>query len=697
MLITLDKHLVVNKEMIESPNLCDRFSKEDLTRIGDACYLGYTRDLASRSAWEKRMQAAMDLAMQYSPGKTWPWPNCSNVVFPLVTLGALQFSSRAYSNIVQGTDVVHYRVVGEDPTGALLAQAYRIGAHMSWQVLEEDKGWEEQYDRLLINLSIVGCAFIKDFFSGRTACPVSELVLAKDLVVDYFAKSIEDAARKTQHVQLYRNKIYEHVKDGLFRDVLSESWYNGTPALPSPPNTADSRIGINPPQPDEDTPFQFLEQHRYLDLDGDGYAEPYIVTLEKVSRCTARIVARFESEEDVQRMLNKDIVRIKATEYYTKYSFIPAPDGSIYDIGYGIFLGPINEAVNSGINQLLDSGTMQNSMGGFLGRGAKIRGGVYTMAPWEWRRVDSTGDDLRKSLVPFPERQPSTVMFQLINLLIEYANRVAGTVDQAVGVSPGQNTPAETSRNTAEAGMQVYSTIFKRIWRSTKESFKKRHMLNARYLPTEKKFGTGGQFVKQEDYKSNPDNVIPSADPNITSQSQRVARADILRQAAASVPGYNREQVERKFLRAMQVDDIELVYPGPDKVLPLPNPKMQIEEMKLKGKQMDLDFKKQELILNLHENRKLTMAQIRKLEAESIKLLAEVQNDRAAAQIAAFETAINTLKAHNDMINERIETLSKVTQGDGDEKGSNSGERGVPGVANSSGDSGADGASGSVA
>jgi chaperonin GroES len=610
------------------------------------------------------MNAGMDLAMQIQHGKNFPWPNCSNVIFPLITIAALQFSARSYTNIIQGTDIVRYRVTNTDENGLLRDQADRISRHMSWQVLEEDTAWEQEHDRLLINLGIVGTNFIKTSYSASQRCIISELVMARDFVLDYYAKSVESCARKTQVIPLYRNEIYERVKSKVFRDILAEDWYVGSRQQITTTTQSDHRQGMDPPVFEDEAPFRTLEQHRFLDLDKDGYAEPYVVTIDELSHKVLRIAARFDKEEDVERTTSKEILRIRPMEYYTKYSFIPAPDGGIYDVGFGILLGPLNEAVNSGINQLLDSGTMQNSMGGFLGRGAKIRGGVYTMAPWEWKRVDSTGDDLRKSMIPYPERQPSAVMFNLLGLLIQYTDRISGTTDPMVGENVGQNTPAETSRSMIEQGSQIYNMVFKRVWRSLKEEFKKRHVLNGIFLNSTKKFGTGGSFVRREDYISNPDLVVPSADPNVTSTAMRVQQAAGLRQAAMQVPGYDIPEVERNFIRALRIEGIDKFYPGADKVPPLPNPKAQLEEMKLKGKAMQFQHEKQLFVLGLMEERRLNNAKIVQLQAQTVSLIENVGVSQAALQIQAFDSAVAALQSHNDMLNSNIETMSGGNEDD---------------------------------
>lgn len=683
-MFTLRKHLTIDDELTKAPNLTGRLDPEDRTAIGNRVYEGYIRDKASREPWERRMEAGMDLAMQIQKDKNFPWSGCSNVVFPLITIAALQFSARSYPNLITGEEVVKYRIVGER-NQENRDRADRISKHMSWQVLEEDSCWEEQHDRLLINLGIVGTNFIKTYFSPKLKHNVSELVLARDLVMDYYAKSVETCGRKTHTIPMYPNEIYTAATSGVFADdTLTAEWYTARPAQPLPETSnKDMRAGLVQPPPEVDSAFQFLEQHCLLDLDGDGYAEPYIATVEFTSKCLVRLVARWETMDDVERNASGKIVQIRSMEYFTKYSFLPAPDGSIYDLGFGVLLGPLNESVDSGINQLLDSGTMQNSMGGFLGRGAKIRGGVYTMAPWEWKRVDSTGDDLRKNLVPFPERAPSDVMFKLIGLLINYADRIAGTVDQMVGENPGQNTPASTSQNMTEQGMKVYNAIFKRVWRSMKKEFEKLHRLNGLYLPAMISFGDKEHKIRREDYTTSSEQVCPVADPHVTSEQQRMLKAQAVRVAAHEVPGYDIPETERRFLKAMQVDDIDKVYPGPDKVPPLPNPKMQVEQLKVEIKKMELSEKRRQFMSELQISIKKTYAEIAVLRAQEAEILAGISNDRNELQLKAFEIAINALTEHNAMQNERMQTLSQMGESDGEGSDSGSGAGGVSPVAKS--------------
>ena len=668
-MLELDSKLTLNESAIGSPNLCDRFEDDDLRRIGEECWQGYNLDEMSRRDWLRRNEAGMDLALQISEDKTFPWPGCSNVAFPLVTIAAMQFHARAYPSLIAGTDVVKCAIVGPDEGGVKADRAERIGAHMSWQRLYEDKAWEPQEDAGLLNLCIVGTNFKKSYKSSDGIC-VSELVLAKDLVLNYWAKSTEACPRKTHILPMFRNEVYENVMRGKWRDILEETWYkaNPTPTQTQQQRDRDKRQGLTRPgQSDDTATLTFLEQHCNLDLDQDGYAEPYIITFERESKCVVRIVTRFDSEGSVERVAggaNKGkIIRIEAREYFTKKEFIPSPDGGIYGIGFGVFLGPLNEAVNSLVNMLLDCGTMQTTRGGFLGRGAKIRGGVYTFAPFEWKRVDSTGDDLRKSLVPLEVGEPSAVLFQLLSLLINYTNRIAGTTDMMVGENPGQNTPAETARTMVEMGQKIYTAIFKRLWRATKEEFRKLYIMNSLYLDPMKTYPGG---ATREDYLGSPDEVQPVADPSVTSETSRVQLSTAVKQAAMSTPGYNHDAVEKRWLKAMHVENIDEVFPGTEGQPPQKGEKLQIAELKEQGAGQrlaaELQTRQQEFIMTLMEQRRVNNAEIMAKQAEAQARMADAASEQQYAEVAAINARISMLNTENDSINKQIDQMLKAAE-----------------------------------
>lgn len=658
--VKLSRAITLDEAAVKAPNLCDRFAEGDLATIGDEVWEGYRRDKQSRVRWERRNEAGMDLALQIQKDKSFPWVNCSNVAFPLVTIAAMQYHARAYPSIITGEDIVKCRVIGEDGDGTITARADRISTHMSWQVLEQDVAWEEQHDRLLLNVGIVGCAFVKSYYAAAEGHNVSELVLAKDLVIDYWAKSVEAAPRKTQIVPLYRNDIYERVRRGTYRDVLKESWYLNTPQRTDTGDAQqarqDTRQGLNPPEPDDTTPFRGLEQHVLMDLDDDGYAEPYIITIEEGSKTVLRIVTGFDKLEHVEQDSRNRVVAIQRMQYYTKYPFIPSPDGGLYDIGFGVLLGPLNESVNSAINQLFDAGTMATTAGGFLGRGVKIRGGVYAFDPFGWNRVDSTGDDLHKGIFPLPVREPSNVLFQLLSLLINYTNRISGANDMMVGENPGQNTPAETSRSMIAEGMKIYNAIFKRTWRAMKEEFRKLYVLNAIYLPRRFSFGPSGSFVLKEDYLGNPNAIAPAADPNISSEGEALHQAQVLAQRAATTPGYDTDAVERRLLKLMKVPAPDEIFGGKEKFPPGKDTKLAIAELNAQVKEHELQSKMALEAGWLQTEARKIDAEIANLQAELQIKLVELDGDVQDREVAKINAMVSMMKSQADAMRVRADT-----------------------------------------
>ena len=662
-MLKITSKIKLDKSVIESPNITDQFTPEELDAIGEYCWQGWQADSQSRGPWLRRTEAAMNLAMQIEKEKTFPWPGASNVIFPLISIAALNFSARAYGSIISAPELVHYIILSGNVDQAVADQAIRLGQHMSFQLLEQDTSWEEQHDRLFINLAIVGINFIKSKYDTIKRHNIGELVLARDLVVNYWSKDLASSPRITQEFEMSRNDLVSAIRSDSMRDVTDEAWFKQPPPIvPNSSTEKDNRRGTDPEfVPDYDTPFQLLEQHRDIDLDCDGYAEPWIITFDRFSKKVLRIVLNCDREEDIERNDDKEIIKVKKTEYYTKYSFIPAPDGGFYDVGFGVLMGPLNEGVNTAINQLFDAGTIANLGGGFLGRGAKLRNGQMAWKPGEWKNIDSTGDDLRKSMVPVPAPEPSTVLFQLLGLLIEYTNQLAGSTDAVLAKNPGQNTPAETSRNMMESGLQIYSTIFKRIWRSMKEEFKKYHVLNAKYLPTTTTFGHGKSVIRREDYLTNPDWARPAADPNTISAAQRLNQAMLVREAAmTSNGGYNMEEVERNYLKSLRVQNLDTIFPGFEAVPPGEDPKMQIEKMKAEIEAKDQQLEQWKFIKEWQEAIRLNSAKIQLLEAQAAGIFADIEESKAASARESYNAFISGLYDHNEMLNERVRTTLEV-------------------------------------
>ena len=647
-------------EIVSLPNIADILEEADLNTISYNVYKGFQADLESRSAWEKRTEDAMKLALQVAEAKSFPWPGASNVKFPLITIAALQFHARSYPVLINGETPVQCRVIGDDPTGAKDARAHRVAQFMSYQILEQDTTWESEMDRVLISQPIVGCAFKKSYFDPILKYNVSEHILAKDFVVNYWTKHLDTSPRITQIQYLSKNDIYERVARGLWCEMKE-----GRPAAVPQSNMTlaqNKAQGMSAPDSiDDSTPYEILEQHTFIDFDGDGYAEPYIIWMRRDTKQVLRIVARY-FDTSIERDEKGNVLSIQAESYFTKFPFIPSPDGGFYDLGFGSLLGPLNQSIDTLLNQLIDTGTMANTAGGFLSRGIKLRGGNYNFAPLEWKHVDTTGDDLRKGIMPLPVREPSQVLFTLLSMLINYGERIGGSVDILSGQNPGQNTAAETTRTMAEQGMKIFSGIFKRTYRSLKDEFRKLYRLNQLYLQGIENYNSdqGQNFIDADDFSGPVSDVRPAADPNIVSDTQRIQQASALLQLASTTPGMNMYEVQKNYLRAMKVNNIEQILPdprGPNAIKPGPSEKVQIEQMKMQTKQADMQMQFKLGMMKLMKDVEINQAKIHKLEADAILAVEQAGGVKTGHDIAMLDAQIGAAKAHNEGIQSALRAM----------------------------------------
>lgn len=623
--------------ILASANLVSTVDEETLLSISNDVVDGFEDDLESRREWIERSEKWLTLAMQVREEKSFPWAGAANIKYPLLTTSAIQFHARAYPALVNGSGLVKGKVVGYDPEGTKAQAADRIGKHMSYQLLEEMTEWDEDMDKLCLILPILGCVFKKTYYDSTEKRNRSELVLPKDFVVDYWATSLEKAVRKTHILYLNKNEVYEKVTSGIWSDVDL-----GSPQPKSLPQSSDDINGkINIRQKDD--PYQFLEQHCYIDLDDDGYKEPYIVTVERDSRKIVRIVSRFESD-GVLRNGEGTIYKIIPTEYFTKYDFIPNPDGGFYSVGFGLLLGSLNETANTLINQLLDAGTLNNTQGGFLGKGLRIKGGDMSFRPNEWKFVNSTGEDLKKSIVQLPVREPSEVLFKLLGIITESGEKLASVAEIFTGKMPGQNTPATTTMATIEQGLKVFTAIYKRVHRSLTKEYKKLFKLNQLYLDPQVEFSILGNTtanpqqgqVQQSDYREGT-SVVPASDPNVVTDAQRLAKAQGLAELMA-LGALNPQEVTKRILEAQDQPNIEALMQMPPSG---PPPEIAL-------KQAELEQRKLEFERTAQQEDSRIMSQFLLAKANAILALAKAESMEAGDQLSQYSALVGSIQSAED-------------------------------------------------
>lgn len=576
---------------ILSTNIAEDLDEEQLAKIGNDAHQGWQIDLQSRSEWLKNSQEALQMALLVKEDKQFPWPGASNVKYPLIATASMQFGARAYPTLVPSNGkIVKAKIMGMDPDGQKTKRARRIEQHMSWQILEQMEEWEEQHDKLLFITAIVGTAFKKTYFDPELKRNVSKLVHPRDLVVNYWAKSLEMAPRISEEFELFKNEVVSRIRAGIYLDrdladpqVTDQSSKGNT--------TRDKLQGQQPGVNDFATPYLFVEQHTWLDLDEDDYLEPYIVTFETTSKKVVRIVANY-TQKDMEVNAKNKVVRITPFNYYTKFSFIPNPDGGFYDLGFGQLLGGINHSVDTLINQLIDSGTLNNLQGGFLSKALKLRAGDQKFKPGEWKQVPMTSDDLRKAIVPLPSKDPSEVLMQLLGMLVTSGKELASIAEIFVGKMPGQNTPAYTTKETVEQGMKLFTAIYKRIYRSMASEFKKLFRLNSMYLDPNEEVNVLDEPISDTDYNPELIDIIPAADPNAASMNERASRFTGVMQLMPL------GQLDPQGVTMMGLEVLDLSEPEIKRIVrqgpPPPNPKQQEMQMEQQKMQMEMQMKQAE-------------------------------------------------------------------------------------------------------
>ena len=652
------------EKILESVNIADDLQDEQLSKIADQVVDGFDTDLDSRKPWERDLKTWTELALQVAGEKTFPWPNAANIKYPLLATAAMQFAARAYPTLVPSDGkIVKCKVVGYDMDGQKAARAERISKHMSYQVIDEMSDWEEDMDKLLITLPIAGTCFKKTYWDATKQRNCSKLVLPKTLVVNYYCRSLDEAERITEIFYLTRRQVKERQNRGVFLDIdLQDPVIESTDSL----TTSTNKTFQLDSDQDETTPYTILEQHTYLDLDDDGYSEPYVVTVEYNSRKVLRIVPRFTAD-DVYISDKKKVISIDAIQYYTKYSFIPNPDGGFYDIGFGRLLGPLNTSANTLINQLVDAGSLSNLQAGFIGKGLRIKMGESRFQPGEWKAVNAVGDDLKKQIFPLPVREPSQVLFNLLDLLLKSGKELASVAEIFVGKMPGQNTPATTTMATIEQGMKVFTAVYKRIYRSLTSEFRKIYKLNRVYLNPEQEVSVLDQPIQQSDYQGPEDDILPAADPNAVSSQEKQAKVQAIMQIL-QLGTIDPMWATQKYMEAHEIVDWQQ---GVRQQQPQPDPKMEAIKAKSQVDQQKamIDMKMAEHKMKLEQATKEQELQAKQMQAVLDAKLAQATAGQKM-QLTAAQTSQKLAQSqvtHQQQMQHQAEaakqqTLKKRTQ-----------------------------------
>jgi chaperonin GroES len=603
-------------------NVADKLDTSLVQEIGQTVVEEYGIDKASRADWEKQMEQAEKFVRLMMERKTFPWDGASNVVYPLLAQSCLQFNSRSLPLMVKGQRAVKGRVNGPDPQGIKAQLSSLIGEHMTWQLLEEMDDWLGEKDAMLLALPVYGCAFQKVYRDIPGQKNVSEYYSPMDIVIYYKARNLKSAKRITHVFELSKREIVERQRAGLYRDV--DLGHGDTKA-----KSGDLR--------EKEGTYVILEQHRWLDLDEDGLVEPYVVTVHEETQQVLRIRPRYDENGIIMTADGKKIAKIEPIQYFVRYIFMPAYDRNIYGYGFGQLLLHPNQTLNSLINQLVDAGTLNNTVNGIATPGIGPPSGILKFAPGEMKISQENFDDITKKIYMFPSKEPSNALFQVLGLLLEAGERLGNSVDVLTGEHSTANQPASTTLALIEQGLKFYKAASSRLFKGLREELMLLFKLNAKYMEQ-----TEDQFFRLFDadprqiagaaYSVENIDVTPvGAAEEVTIVEKLIKAEQGLAQAQQmGLPWQYMHQHYLRYYEALGMEDIESILP-PQDWQPPGDPKAEIAMAELELKKMEQQTKDAEFGMKLQ---KLPL-ELLKLKLELVQMGEDMKNKKLKAEVDA--------------------------------------------------------------
>ena len=542
-------------------NLAELLPEEVLMPMGSQLHTNYVDYKSGRKDWEHAYTNGLDLLGFKYEEKSEPFKGASGATHPVLAEAVTQFQALAYKELLPSQGPVRTQIIGL-PTPDKEQQALRVKEFMNYQIMSEMKEYESEFDQMLFYLPLSGSTFKKVYYDEIMQRAVSKFVPADDLIVPYSATSLDDAESIIHVIKISENELRKQQVGGFYRDIeLTPGPHNETESekkereLDGMSKTKDQNM------------FTLLECHVDLDIEGfedvdsqgepTGIKLPYIVTIEEGSREVLSI----------RRNYNIGDPSRKKIQYFVHFKFLPGL--GFYGFGLIHMIGGLSRTATSALRSLLDAGTFSNQPSGFKMRGIKLRDEAAPIQPGEFRDVDAPGGNLRDAFMPLPFKEPSGTLLQLMSVVVGAGQRFASIADLQVGEG-NQSAAVGTTVAMLERGSRTMSAIHKRLYASMKREFSLMARVFKLYLPPVYPYDVvGGQRqIKQSDFDDRID-ILPVADPNIFSQTQRISLAQTEMQLAASNPAiHNQYEVYRNMYEALGVKNIDSILKRPEQPMP---------------------------------------------------------------------------------------------------------------------------------
>ena len=544
-------------------NLADILPEENLEPIGNEMVQNYMDYKSSRKDWENAYTTGLDLLGFKYENRTEPFQGASGATHPVLAEAVTQFQAQAYKELLPAAGPVRTQVLGS-PSREKQDQAVRVKNFMNYQLMDVMKEFEPEFDQMLFYLPLAGSTFKKVYYDDLLGRAVSKFVPADDLVVPYTATSLDDAEAVIHVVKMSENDLRKQMVSGFYSDIeLTKPTGTTTNDLEQKEREVE---GVTKSQR-VDPLYTILECHVNLDLKGfedvgldgqpTGIKLPYIVTIEEGSRKVLSIRRNFAPNDPKKLKI----------QYFVHFKFLPGL--GFYGLGLIHMIGGLSRTATAALRQLLDAGTLSNLPAGFKQRGVRVKDDAQNIQPGEFKDVDTPGGNLKDAFVFLPYKEPSATLLQLMGIVVQAGQRFASIADMQVG-DGNQQAAVGTTVALLERGSRVMSAIHKRLYVGLKQEFKLLAKIFGQSLPTEYPYDVVGasRNIKQTDFDDRVD-ILPVADPNIFSMSQRVSLAqEQLRLAMSNPQMHNLYSAYRGMYEAIGVKDIDRILPPPPPNMP---------------------------------------------------------------------------------------------------------------------------------
>jgi len=542
-------------------NLAELLPDDVLDRLGSRLHQDYSDYKTSRKDWERAYTTGLDLLGFNYDDRSEPFKGASGATHPVLAEAVTQFQALAYKELLPAEGPVRTQIIGL-PTPDKEQQSQRVKNFMNYQLMDQMKEYEPEFDQMLFNLPLAGSTFKKVYYDELMQRAVSKFVPADDLVVPYTATSLDDCESIIHVVRMSENELRKQQVGGFYRDIeVNPTHINETEAE----KKERALEGVSKGR--DERMYSILECHVNVDLEGfedvgqngepTGIKLPYIVTLEEGTRKILSIRRNYEVGDPLKNKIN----------YFVHFKFLPGL--GFYGFGLIHMIGGLSRTATAALRQLLDAGTLSNLPAGFKMRGIKMRDEAQSIQPGEFRDVDAPGGNLKDAFMMLPFKEPSQTLLQLMGVVVSAGQRFASIADLQVG-DGNQQAAVGTTVAMLERGSRVMSAIHKRVYAAMKKEFNLLARVFKLYLPPIYPYDVvGGQRqIKQMDFDDRVD-ILPVADPNIFSQTQRISLAQTELQLATSNPQlHNQYEIYRNMYEALGVKDIDLILKKPPQPMP---------------------------------------------------------------------------------------------------------------------------------